>query len=144
MSNSPNISKRLVRLLEMMQLIEVMPATRRDLAEYFGISERMVTLDINLMRQAGLNISHQRPLGYQLHRPDPEGDTFDPNHMLDELAPDDLPDVLTIPQVARMLGIKETTIRYAANTGHIDAFKVGRQWLIRKADAEWYGQQRDR
>jgi excisionase family DNA binding protein len=41
------------------------------------------------------------------------------------------PDLLTIPMLARRLGISETTARSMVRTGQVpEAFKVGRQWRI--------------
>lgn len=47
--------------------------------------------------------------------------------------PFDSPDqIMTIEQVARYLSLHELTVRRLAREGEIPAFKVGRQWRIKK------------
>jgi excisionase family DNA binding protein len=47
------------------------------------------------------------------------------------------PDLLTIPMLARRLGISETTARSMVRTGQVpEAFKVGRQWRISRPRLE--------
>jgi excisionase family DNA binding protein len=41
--------------------------------------------------------------------------------------------IMTIEQVARYLSLHELTVRRLAREGEIPAFKVGRQWRIKKA-----------
>ena len=46
---------------------------------------------------------------------------------------DDPDQIMTIEQVARYLSLHELTVRRLAREGEIPAFKVGRQWRIKKA-----------
>ena len=41
--------------------------------------------------------------------------------------------IMTIEQVARYLSLHELTVRRLAREGEIPAFKVGRQWRVKKA-----------
>lgn len=43
-------------------------------------------------------------------------------------------DNLTIKQAAELLQVSEETIRRHVRQGHYPAFKVGRQWRIRKKE----------
>jgi excisionase family DNA binding protein len=45
---------------------------------------------------------------------------------------DDMPDMLTIAEVARYLKLHELTVRRLAREGELPAFKVGRQWRIKR------------
>ncbi len=46
---------------------------------------------------------------------------------------EDLDQIMTIEQVARYLSLHELTVRRLAREGEIPAFKVGRQWRVKKA-----------
>lgn len=46
---------------------------------------------------------------------------------------DDPDQIMTIEQVARYLSLHELTVRRLARDGEIPAFKVGRQWRVKKA-----------
>ena len=46
--------------------------------------------------------------------------------------PKDLPDMLTIAEVAKYLKLHELTVRRLAREGELPAFKVGRQWRIKR------------
>jgi len=46
---------------------------------------------------------------------------------------DDRDQIMTIEKVARYLSLHELTVRRLAREGEIPAFKVGRQWRIKKA-----------
>lgn len=46
---------------------------------------------------------------------------------------DDPDQIMTIEQVARYLSLHELTVRRLAREGEIPAFKVGRQWRVKKA-----------
>lgn len=51
---------------------------------------------------------------------------------------DNLPEVVTVKQLADFLQVTELTIRRAINSGALKAFKVGREWRIEKeAVMEW-------
>jgi len=51
---------------------------------------------------------------------------------------ENLPDIITVKQLAEFLQVTELTIRRAINSGTLKAFKVGREWRIeRKAVTEW-------
>lgn len=41
-------------------------------------------------------------------------------------------EIMTIEQVARYLSLHELTVRRLARDGNIPAFKVGRQWRIKR------------
>ncbi len=43
-----------------------------------------------------------------------------------------LPDMLTISEVAKYLKLHELTVRRLAREGELPAFKVGRQWRIKR------------
>jgi excisionase family DNA binding protein len=43
-----------------------------------------------------------------------------------------LPDMLTIAEVAKYLKLHELTVRRLAREGELPAFKVGRQWRIKR------------
>ncbi len=45
---------------------------------------------------------------------------------------DEQSDVLTIAEVARYLKLHELTVRRLAREGELPAFKVGRQWRIKR------------
>lgn len=40
--------------------------------------------------------------------------------------------IMTIKEVARYLGLHELTVRRLAREGEIPAFKIGRQWRVKK------------
>jgi excisionase family DNA binding protein len=44
----------------------------------------------------------------------------------------DVRDIMTIEQVARYLSVHELTVRRLAREGEIPAFKVGRQWRVKR------------
>lgn len=46
---------------------------------------------------------------------------------------EDTDQIMTIEQVARYLSLHELTVRRLAREGEIPAFKVGRQWRVKKA-----------
>lgn len=45
---------------------------------------------------------------------------------------EDMPDMLTISEVATYLKLHELTVRRLAREGELPAFKVGRQWRIKR------------
>ena len=45
---------------------------------------------------------------------------------------EDMPDMLTIAEVAKYLKLHELTVRRLAREGELPAFKVGRQWRIKR------------
>lgn len=45
---------------------------------------------------------------------------------------DEMPDMLTISEVARYLKLHELTVRRLAREGELPCFKVGRQWRIKR------------
>jgi excisionase family DNA binding protein len=45
---------------------------------------------------------------------------------------DEMPDMLTISEVAKYLKLHELTVRRLAREGELPAFKVGRQWRIKR------------
>ena len=45
---------------------------------------------------------------------------------------EELPDMLTIAEVAKYLKLHELTVRRLAREGELPAFKVGRQWRIKR------------
>jgi excisionase family DNA binding protein len=46
---------------------------------------------------------------------------------------DDVDKIMTIEEVARYLSLHELTVRRLAREGEIPAFKVGRQWRVKKS-----------
>lgn len=48
--------------------------------------------------------------------------------------PDD--ELLTLPEIAEMTGMANPTVRVWVNQGRLPATKVGRQWMVRRADLE--------
>lgn len=50
----------------------------------------------------------------------------------------DQPVPLTVPKVARMLGLAESTVRRAIRNDGLKSIRFGRQLLIRPADLEAY------
>jgi DNA-binding IclR family transcriptional regulator len=66
-TSSRQVSRRLVRVLSMLRLIEHEPRewTRARLAEHFGVTERMADNDLALLRQAGYDV-RRHPGGYAL------------------------------------------------------------------------------
>ncbi len=46
---------------------------------------------------------------------------------------DDIDEIMTIEEVARYLSLHELTVRRLARNGEIPAFKIGRQWRVKKA-----------
>jgi len=47
-------------------------------------------------------------------------------------AGEEMPDMLTIAEVAKYLKLHELTVRRLAREGELPAFKVGRQWRIKR------------
>lgn len=45
---------------------------------------------------------------------------------------DDVDEIMTIEEVARYLSLHELTVRRLAREGEIPAFKIGRQWRVKK------------
>ena len=45
---------------------------------------------------------------------------------------DEMPGMLTISEVAKYLKLHELTVRRLAREGELPAFKVGRQWRIKR------------
>lgn len=43
--------------------------------------------------------------------------------------------MLTVPEVARILGLDRSKVRRFCAAGRLPATKVGRDWLIKKSDA---------
>jgi len=43
-----------------------------------------------------------------------------------------MPDMLTIAEVAKYLKLHELTVRRLAREGELPAFKVGRQWRVKR------------
>lgn len=51
---------------------------------------------------------------------------------------DNLPDILTVKQLAEFLQVSELTIKRAIKSGELEAFKVGRDWRIeRESVSKW-------
>jgi len=48
------------------------------------------------------------------------------------MSQEDLPQIMTIAQVAEFLGLHELTVRRLAREGAIPALKLGRQWRVKK------------
>ena len=46
---------------------------------------------------------------------------------------EDIDEIMTIGEVARYLSLHELTVRRLAREGEIPAFKIGRQWRVKKA-----------
>ncbi len=46
---------------------------------------------------------------------------------------EDIDEIMTIEEVARYLSLHELTVRRLARDGEIPAFKIGRQWRVKKA-----------
>lgn len=46
---------------------------------------------------------------------------------------EDVDEIMTIEEVARYLSLHELTVRRLARDGEIPAFKIGRQWRVKKA-----------
>jgi excisionase family DNA binding protein len=55
---------------------------------------------------------------------------------------DNMPDMLTIAEVAKYLKLHELTVRRLAREGELPAFKVGRQWRIKRDLLENWIEQR--
>ena len=49
-----------------------------------------------------------------------------------EAGQESMPDMLTISEVAEYLKLHELTVRRLAREGELPAFKVGRQWRIKR------------
>jgi excisionase family DNA binding protein len=45
---------------------------------------------------------------------------------------DNLPDILTVKQLAEFLQVSELTVKRAIKSGELEAFKAGRDWRIEK------------
>lgn len=65
-SSSPGVH-RLCRLLGIIVALAERPHQRRELAERFGVSERQITNDLAVLRQAGITVD-RTPQGYRLAR----------------------------------------------------------------------------
>jgi len=55
---------------------------------------------------------------------------------------ENMPDMLTIAEVAKYLKLHELTVRRLAREGELPAFKVGRQWRIKRDLLESWIEQR--
>jgi excisionase family DNA binding protein len=55
---------------------------------------------------------------------------------------EEMPDMLTISEVAKYLKLHELTVRRLAREGELPAFKVGRQWRIKRDLLESWIQER--
>jgi excisionase family DNA binding protein len=53
-----------------------------------------------------------------------------------------MPDMMTISEVAKYLKLHELTVRRLAREGELPAFKVGRQWRIKRDLLENWIQER--
>lgn len=53
-------------------------------------------------------------------------------------------DWFTLPQIAEMLGVNPSTVRYWVSTGRLSAEKRGRAWLVKRDDLETITSQRRR
>lgn len=47
---------------------------------------------------------------------------------------EDIGDILTLPEIQFLLGIGKNTALKLIHSGELAAFRVGKQWRIRKAD----------
>ncbi len=47
---------------------------------------------------------------------------------------EDLGDILTLPEIEFLLGIGKNTALRLIHSGELAAFRVGKQWRIRKSD----------
>lgn len=47
---------------------------------------------------------------------------------------EDIGDILTLPEIQFLLGIGKNTAFNLVHSGELAAFRVGKQWRIRKAD----------
>lgn len=45
---------------------------------------------------------------------------------------ENLPDILTVKQLAEFMQVSEITIKRAIKSGELEAFKAGRDWRIEK------------
>lgn len=51
---------------------------------------------------------------------------------------ENIPDIVTIKQLAEFLQVSDLTIKRAIKSGSLEAFKVGRDWRIEREKAiEW-------
>lgn len=51
---------------------------------------------------------------------------------------DNMPDIVTVKQLAEFLQVSDLTIKRAIKSGKLEAFKVGRDWRIEREKAiEW-------
>ena len=51
---------------------------------------------------------------------------------------DNMPDIVTVKQLAEFLQVSDITIKRAIKSGKLEAFKVGRDWRIEREKAiEW-------
>jgi excisionase family DNA binding protein len=54
-----------------------------------------------------------------------------------------MPDLLTVPQVVAMTRLDRSVVQRACQRGQLKAAKLGRDWLIERADAErWSAEDR--
>lgn len=55
-----------------------------------------------------------------------------------KLGLDNLPEIITVKQLAEFLQVSELTVKRAIKAGDLKAFKVGRDWRIEKeAVLDW-------
>jgi excisionase family DNA binding protein len=59
----------------------------------------------------------------------------------DGAAPDEW---FTLPQIAEMLGVNPSTVRYWVTIGRLSAEKQGRRWVVKRDDVETITAQRRR
>ena len=52
-------------------------------------------------------------------------------------------ELLSVPQVARLVEVSERQVREAIHTGTLDAEKVGASYVVSRSDAESWGEELD-
>lgn len=93
---------RVARIITMLMDLMLQPLTRRQLSERYGVSERQITNDLAILRDAGVTISRSHT-GYRAMLPEPG-----------------LP-VLDVPAAARILDLSENGVRAAISEGTLPA-----------------------
>ena len=53
-------------------------------------------------------------------------------------------DQLTLPEAAKLLGLKPDSLRRQAGRGALRAYKIGRDWVVDRSEVERYARENKR
>jgi len=44
--------------------------------------------------------------------------------------------ILTVPEIAKFFGVTKKTVYEWCKSGHLPAFKIGQEWMVRQSDLQ--------